>query len=135
MQLLRGEVAKLIFATETSGGEHGTSTSHVATFQLSSSPVRLKMPDSMIIAEGDSIVVAGTMKRGVLNAVAYRNLTNGALGKGPVVLHFVMGAIFTIIGLGGLLAFIGIPFLLVGIWALVHATHLSNAYSAVEGAA
>ncbi|WP_204314242.1 hypothetical protein, partial [Klebsiella aerogenes] len=68
METLVGAVKGLRTATEVAGGKNGTSTTHVATFLVNSTPLRLQMPEAMLIGDGDEIAVAGRTKDGVFNA-------------------------------------------------------------------
>ncbi|PTT89186.1 hypothetical protein DBR42_08335 [Pelomonas sp. HMWF004] len=131
METLIGFVKSVRTATEVAGDKHGTSTTHVATFLVNSTPVRLQMPEAMLIRDGDEIAVAGRRKDGVFNAAAYRNSTNGALGKGAVGMYYLLGCIFSAVGLATLFMFIGALFIAVGLWMIWHARYLSLAYAAV----
>lgn len=135
MEKLKGIVTKLSLATHVSGTNDSTSTDHVATFLLDTTPVRLTLPQAALISEGDTVVVAGNKKRGVLEALAYRNFNTGAMGKGAVMNHYILGSIFALVGLATLFFFIGAVFLAIGLWSLHRARRLARAYSLVEGAA
>ena len=131
LETLVGAVKDLRTATEVAGGQHGTSTTHVATFLVNSTPVRLQMPEAMLIGDGDVIAVAGRTKDGVFNAAAYRNSTNGALGKGAVGMYYLLGCVFSVVGVATLFVAIGAVFLAAGLWMIWHARYLSRAYAAV----
>jgi len=64
------------------------------------------MPVTIMIEDGDEIIVAGKVKRGLFHALACNNLSNSVSGKGNSTATMVAGVIFT---------FIEIPFILVGI--------------------
>lgn len=132
MQRLQGTAERLKFATEVSGSDNSTQTDHVASFLLNGKPVRLSLPESILIDAGDTVSVAGTDKRGVFEALAYRNHSTGALGKGSVVKCAVLGGIFSVVGAATAVFGIGLIFLGIGVWLCLHARKLSAAFKLVE---
>lgn len=99
MEKLQGVVNKLRFSTHVSGGGDHTSTDQIAIFEIDRRPVELSLPFSIIIDNGDEVRLAGVIRKGVFNAMAYRNLANNASGKGRVFINILLGTIFTIVGL------------------------------------
>ena len=131
MEKLRGVVNKVRFSTEVSGGENNTSTSHVAIFEIDKRPVELKLPRSIILDNGDEVLLAGKVKKGLFKALAYKNLTNNVSGKGAVILHMLLGVIFTIVGLATIPFGIGLIFAPAGIYMIWYSQQLSKAYKVV----
>jgi hypothetical protein len=131
MKTLRGAVNKVRFSTEVSGGENGISTSHIAVFEINQIPVELKLPDSIILEEGDEILVAGNVKKGLFRALAYKNLNNNVSGKGQIILYMFLGIIFTLVGLGTIPFGIGLIFTPAGMYMVWYSRQLSEAYNLV----
>lgn len=129
---IRGTVTQVRYATEITDNGNGTSTSFVATLQVGSTPIRLQMPAAIVISEGDEVLVAGPNDHGVLNAFAYRNFTNGAVGRGAISAQKFQGWIFVVVGLATAIVGIGLVFLYFGVKALKNAAVLSDAYSIVS---
>jgi len=132
MESLQGIVEKIRFSTEVSGGENNTSTSHVAVFEINKKPIELKLPDSIIIENGDEVLLAGEIKKGLFKALAYKNLTNNVSGKGPVFLYMLLGVIFTIVGLATIVVGVGLIFTPAGLYMIWYSRQLSKAYEIVS---
>jgi len=112
MESRRGTVDKIRFSTEVSGDENGTSTSHIASFELDRRPVQLRASRPVILEGGDTVVVAGKTKGGLFQADACLNETRGIFDHSPWVAHVAVGSIFLVVGLGGI-AFV--------LWAVISA--------------
>jgi len=132
MESLQGIVEKIRFSTEVSGGENNTSTSHVAVFEINKKPIELKLPDSIIIENGDEVLLAGEIKKGLFKALAYKNLTNNVSGKGPVFLYMLLGVIFNIVGLATIVVGVGLIFTPAGLYMIWYSRQLSKAYEIVS---
>lgn len=99
MEVLEGKAQRLKVATEITGNSEGTFTRHVATLQMGKVPVRLVMPQSIMVTEGDQITVGGLPgSDGVLIGYAYRNLDTGAHGRATSLIDLIGGFVFTAIG-------------------------------------
>jgi hypothetical protein len=131
MEILQGIVSKVRFSTEVSGNENSTSTSHVAIFEINKTPIELKLPGSIILENGDEVLLAGKVKKGLFRALAYKNMTNSVSGKGQVILHMLLGIIFTIVGIATIPMGIGLIFAPAGMYSIWHSRQLSNAYNLV----
>ena len=95
MQILTGTVTNIRHSTRTSGTkEGGTSTSHVALFELDGTPVTLSLQEVIAISHGDEVNVAGKGKRGLFRGLAYSNRSNKVKGKSAVALYFLVGVGF-----------------------------------------
>lgn len=131
MEILQGIASKVRFFTEVSGGESSASTSHVAVFEVDKTPIELKLPESIILENGDEVLLAGKVKKGLFKALAYKNMTNSVSGKGQVVLHMLLGIIFTLVGIATIPVGIGLIFAPAGMYMIWHSRQLSNAYNLV----
>lgn len=132
MDILLGTVADVRFSTEVSGTDNSTSTKQIAIFQLGDRPVELKLPNSAIINNGDNIVVAGNTKDGIFKALAYKNVKTLVKGKNNIILHYIRGGFFTIIGAIFSVAIIGIPFVIIGIYDIYIGLKNSKAYQMIR---
>jgi hypothetical protein len=131
MEKLQGVVEKIRFSTEISGDRNSTFTTQVAVFEIGNRPIELKLPDSIIIENGDEVIVAGETKKGLFKALAYKNLRNNVSGKGNVAVYMILGIIFTLLGLGTIIVGVGLIFAPLGIFMILHSRKLSKAYEAV----
>jgi hypothetical protein len=123
MQILTGTVSNIRHSTRTSGSnEGGTSTSHVALFELDGAPVTLSLPEVIAISDGDKVSVAGNEKRGLFRGLAYSNKSNKVKGKSSVALYCLVGVAFCC---SVLLA----P---VGFWLLYCGYRNQKAYAAID---
>jgi hypothetical protein len=131
MKVLQGIANKIRFSTEVSGSDKSVSTSQVAVFELDGQPVEMKLPDSIIISNGDTVVLAGEFRRGLFKACAYKNMTAGVSGKNHVVLLYILGAIFSVVGIGTVLVGIGVIFFPVGLYLIYTGRKHAKAYDLV----
>lgn len=131
MEVLQGIVSKVRFSTEVSGNENTISTKHVAIFEINETPIELKLPGSIILENGDEVLLAGKVKKGLFKALAYKNMTNSVSGKGQVILHLLLGIMFTIVGITTIPVGIGLIFAPAGIYMIWYSRQLSNAYNLV----
>ncbi len=99
---------------------------------MESKPVEIKLPDSIIIGEGDDVLIAGKIKRGLLKGFAYKNISKDVSGKGPVVLLMFLGVIFTIVGLFTIPFLIGVAFTPAGLYMIYLSRLYSKAYAMVN---
>lgn len=105
MNVIEGRAERLRLSTETSGDTESVSTTHVATLQLGKVPVRLQMPNAIMIGDGDKLMVAGLRgSDGVFAGFAYRNVDTGARGKSSGPMEMIGGTVFLCIGIGAALA-------------------------------
>ena len=131
MDHIKGIITNIRFSTEVSGGDNGVSTTQVAAFDLDGKPTELKLPDSIMIKNGDTVVVAGKFKNGLFKALAYKNFSNGVSGKGPVILFMFLGVIFTIVGIGTIHLGIGVLFAPIGVYMIYCSRQLTEAFEMV----
>ena len=121
MKTIRGTVANIRHSTVVSGNDKSVSTTQVAVFDLSGQPVEIKLMESIVIGDGDRIIVAGDSRRGLFRGLAYRNETRRVDGRGPVSVCLMIGIVFSVI----------VIFLPFGIWLLWKAHRYAVAFNAV----
>lgn len=122
MKTVQGIVKGIRFTTEVSGTDNQTSTSHIAVFELDDKPVELKLSESIILSEGDKVLVAGKSKRGLFRGMAYFNRTRGVKGKQSTLVYWIVGIAFCI----------SVVFLPFGIWILMQGLKFQEAFRAVD---
>ncbi|MBT80304.1 MAG: hypothetical protein CL587_07915 [Alteromonadaceae bacterium] len=128
METLRGIVNNVRFSTEVSGS---ASTSHAAVFKIGKRPVELKLSENIILENGDEVLLAGKVKKGLFKALAYNNLTSNVSGKGDVTPCMLMGVLFTVAGLATITSGIGLIFTPAGIYMIWYSQQLLKAYKIV----
>ena len=121
MQVIRGTVANIRHSTEVSGNDKSVSTSQVAVFDLDGQAVEIKLMESIVLSNGDQVIVAGDTKRGLFRGLAYRNVTRRVDGKGPAWIYLIVGIVFCVI----------VIFLPIGLWLLNRARNYDLAFKAV----
>jgi hypothetical protein len=124
MQVIRGTVANIRHSTEVSGNDKSVSTSQVAVFDLGGQAVEIKLMESIVLSNGDEVIVAGSTKRGLFRGLGYRNVTRRVDGKGPIAIYLIVGVVFCAV----------IVFLPVGLWLLNKARNYDQAFKAVTAA-
>ena len=125
IQVIRGTVANIRHSTEVSGNDKSVSTSQVAVFDLDGQAVEVKLMESIILSNGDQVIVAGNTKRGLFRGLAYRNVTRRVDGKGPIWVCLFLGIVFSVV----------VIFLPFGLWLLKKASDYDQAFKAVTAAA
>lgn len=73
-------------------------TNQIAVFNVNLTPVEIRLPESIIVNDGDEVIVAGGKSRGVLTGFAYKNLTVRASGSSPVITYVIGGLFSSFIG-------------------------------------
>lgn len=121
MEIIRGRAENVRHSTEVSGGKDSITTSQVAVFEISGQAVELKLNESIVVNNGDEVVVAGESKRGLFRGLAYRNKTRRVDGKGPVVVYWIVGIVFCVVVL----------LLPIGAWLIYTARKYESAFKAV----
>lgn len=98
MDRLKGHAASVRNTVSISGGnETEVSTMHIAIFQVGDKQVTLKSKEPVLINEGNEVVLAGTDKSGVFNALAYKNCVTGAEGNAGWFGRMLFGLFFPIV--------------------------------------
>ncbi len=98
MDRLKGQAASVRNTVSISGGnESEVSTTHIAMFQIGDKQVTLKSKEPVLINEGNEVVLAGTDKSGVFNALAYKNCATGAEGNAGWFGRMLFGLFFPIV--------------------------------------
>ena len=103
MEIRKGEVGKLRASIEVGGTDQSTSTTHVVYFQLGPQAVMFRSKDPPAINDGDQVTVAGTSSKGLFEALAYSNASTGVRGDSNSLAAVIVGAVFLVIGAGGVL--------------------------------
>jgi hypothetical protein len=104
METKQGVVSKLRASIEVGGNDKSTSTTHVVNFQLGPQAVMFRGSNPPAINDGDEVTVAGTIRKGLFEALAYRNSSTGVTGDSNSIAAVIVGAIFLLVGAGGVLA-------------------------------
>lgn len=121
IQVIRGTVANIRHSTEVSGNDKSVSTSQVAVFDLDGQAVEIKLMESIVLSNGDRVIVGGDTRRGLFRGLAYRNETRRVDGKGPAWIYLIVGIVFCVI----------IIFLPIGLWMIAKARNYDLAFKAV----
>lgn len=122
MNTIEGFVEDLRFSTSITGGEKGTSTTYLAIFSIKAKPIEIRVDESIILANGDEVMVAGDEVRGLFRAKAYFNKTQGVKGRNSTVAH-------KIVGIGFCLSIFLLPF---GIWLLLQGRKIDAAFELIN---
>jgi hypothetical protein len=125
IQVIRGTVANIRHTTEVSGGDKGVSTSQVAVFDLDGQAVEVKLMETIVLGNGDQVIVAGDTRRGLFRGLAYRNVTRRVDGRGPVAIYLFLGTVFCIV----------VVFLPIGLWLIRKARRYDMAFKAATASA
>jgi len=103
METKNGLVSKFRASIEVGGTDKSTSTTHVVNFQLGPQAVMFRSTSPPAINDGDQVTVAGTTSKGLFEALAYRNASTGVTGDSNSIAAVIVGAIFLVVGAGGVL--------------------------------
>lgn len=122
METVEGIAKGIRFTTEVVGTDNQTSTSHIAVFELDGKPIELKISESIIFSEGDKVLVAGKLKRGLFRGMAYFNITRGVKGRQSSLAYWIVGIAFCV----------SVIFLPIGIGLLMHGLKIERAFRAVD---
>lgn len=122
-----------------SGGSNGTvTTTYISIFKINGQPVKIKTSQPMAIDDGDEVLVVGKINGNTFNALACKNLTTGEEGSLNGVLMAILGVIFLIAGVCGIVFFsdpffgdfpilIGLIFIGVSVYSLYSGSQIFNA--------
>lgn len=124
MNVINGTVSNIRHSMEVNGAEANVSTVHIAVFEVDGHPVELKLSGTIFINNGDNILVAGELERGLLRGRAYYNQTKGVKGKDEraISINWAIGIILcTLIFTSPL-----------GIWFIRAARKYEAAYKAID---
>ena len=101
MELHRGHVQKVRFSTHTTGNDDSVSTHHIAAFELDGIAVQVVAGRPVMMENGDEVIVAGKIRRGVLMGVACNNLSRKILDHRGWMVSLLVGVVFSLVGLVG----------------------------------
>lgn len=101
MEVMKGTAEKVRNTTSVSGGGNNghISTTHISLFKLDGLQVSIRSNEPPVIDDGDAVVVAGDLDKGLLKAYAYKNLTTGVYGNEGLNIMLLFGIIFPIVGI------------------------------------
>lgn len=73
-------------------------TAGVALLKVAGKPASITAQGGALVDNGERVLIAGRLKGGVLQGLAYANLSNGATGAlGPTALFTILGVVFMIV--------------------------------------
>ena len=131
MEVKDGVISNVRFSTNVSGSDV-TSTEQVATFEIGDLPVELRSKTSLILENGNSVVVAGQSENGLFKALAYKNLSKNVTSVCPSAGLKIFGTIFTVVGVITIPVLVGIIFTYVGIQTVKRASLYESAHAIVK---
>lgn len=130
---ITGTVSNLQFSSETSGsinkGSGSIHTKQVVSFRLDKKSVFIKLPDRPDIAEGETVTVAGTDKNGLFKGLAIRNDNTNVVFGYSVMQLYIIGGLFSLLGLMTLIILVGVIILPIGLYVLYEASVHGKAQS------
>jgi hypothetical protein len=96
METTRGTAEKIRNTVSVSGGgkDANVTTSHITLFQINGKQMKVTSSEPVMIEEGDEVLLAGSERNGVFNAIAYKNITTGARGNTAYLSHLIIGVVF-----------------------------------------
>ena len=105
------------------------------SFRIDGKPVIYRTAAFLSISDGDRVAVAGTMKNGMLEVAAFRNLSTGASYAPPTGGLTYVGWFMIVIGIPAIIL-MGLGFALIGfgIWMLSRVGNVKKAYKLVNAA-
>jgi hypothetical protein len=95
------------------------SSGNTYSFRVNGRPVEFKLKDAVSIAEGDSVRVAGVVKKGNLNCYAFKNLDTQAEHDCYSLWDTVAAWLLTLFGILTIFILLGIFIVIGGIMMLV----------------
>ena len=138
--LLDGQVSTLARGSETFGSGYmrgGTGrtmvvSNQMTSFRIGGKPAQLKTKELVAITDGDRVIAVGKDKAGVLRVNAIHNITASNHYYQPVILLWILAVCSLAIGLPFSLILIGLPFLGLGIWAVITALRVRKSIGMVK---
>ncbi len=102
MEKLKGIVTKVDSTVIDYPGKNkyaGKKRVHVSYFQINGRKIKFESVKQQKFHEGNQMIVAGVTQSGILNALAYRDLTTGNAGSQGLFVWFFCGALFLATGI------------------------------------
>ena len=100
MERLRGIASKVDSAViEYPRSNRSKRTVHISRFQIDGRRVQFESTKRQRINEGDQMIVTGTARGGILDALAYKNLTTGFEGSQGWFVWLFIGVVFGGVGI------------------------------------
>lgn len=132
MEVIQGTVDNVRFSTDVKGTSQSISTRQVTVLEIKGVPVELKLSDSIVICNGDAVVMAGKLENGMFKAQAYANKTNGVSGGQDASLSYLLGSLFMFVGIVTAALIAGFVFMGIGIALLYMGNKHKKAIKLVE---
>lgn len=132
MEIMQGTVDNVRFSTEVIGTSQSISTRQVTVLEINGVPVELKLSDSIVICNGDAVVMAGKLENGMFKAEAYANKTNGVSGGQDATLSYLLGSLFMFVGIVTAVLIAGFVFMGIGVALLYMGNKHKKAIKLVE---
>jgi hypothetical protein len=140
--LLDGQVSNLARGSETLGSgsmRGGTGrmmivSNQMTSFRIGGKPANLKTKELVAITDGDRVIAAGKDKRGVLQVDAIHNVTAGNHYYQSVTLLWILAVASLVVGLPFSFILIGLPFVALGVWAIMMALRVSKSIKMLKEA-
>lgn len=142
IEVISGKVSMLQFSSETTGQFSGSGgrvsgnihTKQVITFRVDGRPAQIKLPGQPSLTEGDSVVLAGSVKNGTFYARAMRNDSTGAIDHQPTTGLIALGAIMIALGVVLLIVLVGVLFIAFGGWNVYQGLQNRQSVALVQAA-
>jgi hypothetical protein len=128
---LSGVVSGIRHASITQGniGKNGGSvrSGHALAFRVDDRSVQIKLPEIPDVQDGETVTLAGRIKKGTFQALAMRNDRTHAVYATPAMPGYIMGGLMTAVGIPLLFVFVGIFFIGFGGYTLYQAYNYAQA--------
>jgi hypothetical protein len=129
MDILKGVVRNSRHSTEVNstskynrgrGYKTKVYTNQVAIFDVGDRPVEFRLSESIMVNDGDLVVVVGHTSGGVMHGLAYKNLTKQVARRKsfPTAANIVIGIILILFGFPLLVIAIGMPMVGIGAYLI-----------------
>lgn len=109
------------------------SSANTYSFRVDGRPVQFEIKDSVSIADGDVVRVAGVVKKGHLDCYAFKNLATNAEHDRYSVLVTIAAFLFILFGIATLFILFGFVILPTGIYMLVVQGRVKKCIKMVAG--
>lgn len=132
MDIIHGTVENVRFSSEVKGASQSISTRQITVLEIKGMPVELKLSDSIVICNGDAVVMAGKVENGLFRASAYANKSNGVSGGQDSTLSYLLGSLFMFVGIVTAVLIAGFFFMGIGVALLYQGNKHKKAIRLVE---
>ncbi len=118
MEIKRGSISNLSRTTNNIGRNGHNVTLQEYSWRFDNLQCLGKVGSNIGLSEGDELIAVGSMKNGIFNVKALKNVTSGAVVKSSVTIPLLMGICLLVIGIPLSLFIVGLPPLVYGIITL-----------------